>query len=211
LGLAGVAASGLVLAGVAASGLGLAGVAASGLGLAGVAASGLGLAGVAASALGLAGVAASALGLAGVAGAVAAFALVGVAATVGFGISNTQTPKRTQPNRTSTKQQQQHEQRRQQRKRRNERTTTNHVSRSRSSCGKVFGGLRCFSPSCHIIALAIIDRSMATPGTSKALAKLEKSVADGNYYEALQLYKGVARRYGPARRHLSVHRLCVCG
>lgn len=42
---------------------------------------------------------------------------------------------------------------------------------------------------------------MAHKGTEKTLEKLKTSVANGNYYEAHQIYRTIARRYNKQQKY----------
>jgi len=52
---------------------------------------------------------------------------------------------------------------------------------------------------------------MSTKGTEKSLQKLKKSVEDGNYYEAHQMYRTVARRYTKQQKYQEVIELLHSG
>ncbi|KAG9325859.1 hypothetical protein KVV02_006853 [Mortierella alpina] len=52
---------------------------------------------------------------------------------------------------------------------------------------------------------------MAARGTAKVLQKLEKSVSDGHYYEAHQMYRTVANRYVKARNYTDAINLLRSG
>ncbi|KAF9583648.1 hypothetical protein BGW38_008944 [Lunasporangiospora selenospora] len=52
---------------------------------------------------------------------------------------------------------------------------------------------------------------MAARGTAKVLQKLEKSVSDGNYYEAHQMYRTVANRHVKAHNYASAIELLHSG